>query len=127
MKKKIIQMKTMKIMKIEITNMNLEIIYIMIMKNQKMFMKKEKKMIIKEEEYKDQEGMQSNEMFYININKYMKNSTKIKRKIQRDIDYITREKYSSKLRYTGINRPKSVFNNNTININQIIKVKIFII
>ena len=73
--------------------------------------------LVKNENSMNSNKNYQNEMFYNVINKYMNNSSKIQKKIQRDIDYITREKYSSKLRYTGINRPKSVFNNNIININ----------
>ena len=58
------------------------------------------------------------DMFYNAINKYMNNSSKIKRKIQRGIDYIIQDKNNSTIRYSGNNRPKSLFNK-TININNI--------
>ena len=57
-------------------------------------------------------------MFYNALNKYMNNSSKIKRKIQRSIDYIIQDKNNSTIRYSGNNRPKSLFNK-TININNI--------
>ena len=58
------------------------------------------------------------EMFYNALNKYMNNSSKIKRKIQRSIDYIIQDKNNSTIRYSANNRPKSLFNK-TININNI--------
>ena len=59
-----------------------------------------------------------NETFYNAINRYLNNSSKIQRKIQRDIDYITKDSYKSKIKASGANRAKSLFNNNnTININ----------
>ena len=58
------------------------------------------------------------EMFYNALNKYMNNSSKIKRKIQRSIDYIIQDKNNSTIRYSGNNRQKSLFNK-TININNI--------
>ena len=58
------------------------------------------------------------DMFYNALNKYMDNSSKIKRKIQRGIDYIIQDKNNSKIRYSKNNRPKSVINN-SININDI--------
>ena len=64
-------------------------------------------------DYKDY----SDSTFYETLNKVMKNSSKIDKKIQRDFDYITRDynKSSSKIKYSTINRHKSIFNNNTIN------------
>ena len=59
------------------------------------------------------------DMFYNALNKYMDNSSKIKRKIQRSIDYIIQDKNNSTIsRYSNNNRPKSVINN-SININSI--------
>ena len=59
------------------------------------------------------------DMFYNALNKYMDNSSKIKRKIQRGIDYIIQDKNNSTIsRYSKNNRPKSVINN-SININDI--------
>ena len=55
--------------------------------------------------------------FYNALNRYLSNSSKIQKKIQRDIDYITKENYKSKIKVSGINRSKSLFNNNTINLN----------
>ena len=56
-----------------------------------------------------------NEDFYNTLNKYLDNSTKMQRKIQKSIDYITKDIYTSKSKCSGINRPKSVFNFNAIN------------
>ena len=72
--------------------------------------------LMKEENSKNIYNNYQSEKFYNAINKYMQNSSKIKRKIQRDIDYITKDKYNSTIKCSSrINRPKSVFNNNTIN------------
>ena len=59
------------------------------------------------------------EMFYNALNKYMNNSSKIKRKIQRSIDYIIQDKNNSTIRYSGNNRPKSLFNKTIYNIRKI--------
>jgi len=56
-----------------------------------------------------------NEIFYNEINKCMDNSSKIKKKIQRNIDYIIRDRNNSTIKYAGVNRPKSVINNKAIN------------
>ena len=74
--------------------------------------------LMKEENSKSIYNNFRDEIFFNAINKYLKNSSKIKRKIQRDIDYITKDKNNSSIKYQGMNRPKSVFNNNTININK---------
>ena len=58
-----------------------------------------------------------NEDFYNVLNKYLDNSTKMQRKIQKSIDYITKDIYTSKSKCSGINRTKSVFNFNAINMN----------
>ena len=56
--------------------------------------------------------------FYNSINRYLDNSSKIQRKIQKSIDYISKDNYNSRSKCSMINRPKSVFNyniNNKIN------------
>ena len=56
-----------------------------------------------------------NEIFYNEIHKCMDNSSKINKKIQRNIDYIIRDRNNSTIKYAGVNRPKSVINNKAIN------------
>ena len=51
------------------------------------------------------------ENFYNSINRYLDNSSKIQRKIQKSINYINKDNYNSRSKYSMINRPKSVFNN----------------
>ena len=56
---------------------------------------------------------------YNALNRYLSNSSKIQKKIQRDIGYITKDNYNYKykIKASRINRAKSLFNNNTINLN----------
>jgi hypothetical protein len=65
-----------------------------------------------------------NENFYNTLNRYLDNSSKIQRKIQKNIDYITKDNFNSRSKCSGINRPKSVFNYSTINKNSHNKNKI---
>jgi len=62
----------------------------------------------------DKEKLYNNyqsEKFYNSINKYLDNSSKIQRKIQKSIDYINKDNYNLKSKCSMINRPKSIFNN----------------
>ncbi len=49
--------------------------------------------------------------FYNSINRYLDNSSKIQRKIQKNIDYINKDNNNSRIKFSMINRPKSIFNN----------------
>ena len=63
----------------------------------------------------DKEKLYNNyqsEKFYNSINKYLDNSSKIQRKIQKSIDYINKDNYNLKSKCSMINRPKSIFNIN---------------
>lgn len=64
------------------------------------------------------------ENFYNTLNRYLDNSSKLQRKIQKSIDYITKDNFISRSKCSGINRSKSVFNYSTINKNSHNKNKI---
>ena len=73
--------------------------------------------LMKNDNSKNNYSNYKNETFYNALNRYLNNSSKIQRKIQRDMDYITKDSYKPKIKASGANRSKSFLNNNTINVN----------